>query len=91
MAILLDVLPPKRHARISLVWTVCVVLGIASGSSIGGWLSEYHGWRSIFYISLPMSGFIFLAVGLSLPEKRAEQNPPLDFFGLATFSLGMIG
>jgi MFS transporter, DHA2 family, multidrug resistance protein len=88
---LLDVLPPKRHARISLVWTVCLMLGIVSGSSIGGWLSEYHGWRSIFYVSLPMSGFIFLAVGLSLPEKRAEQNPPLDFFGLATFSLGMIG
>jgi len=37
-----------------------------------------------------MSGFIFLAVGLSLPEKKAEQNPPFDFFGLATFSLGMI-
>ena len=91
MAILLDVLPPKRHARISLVWTVCLMLGIVSGSSIGGWLSEYHGWRSIFYISLPMSGFIFLAVGLSLPEKGAEQNPPFDFFGLATFSLGMIG
>src|SRR5580704_10334633 len=91
MAILLDVLPPKRHARISLVWTVCLMLGIASGASIGGWLSEYHGWRSIFYISLPMSGFIFLAVGLSLPEKKAEQNPPFDFFGWATFSLGMIG
>jgi MFS transporter, DHA2 family, multidrug resistance protein len=91
MAILLDVLPPKRHARISLVWTVCLMLGIASGASIGGWLSEYHGWRSIFYISLPMSGFIFLAVGLSLPEKKAEQNPPFDIFGLATFSLGMIG
>jgi DHA2 family multidrug resistance protein len=67
------------------------MLGIASGASIGGWLSEYHGWRSIFYISLPMSGFIFLAVGLSLPEKKAEQNPPFDFFGLVTFSLGMIG
>jgi MFS transporter, DHA2 family, multidrug resistance protein len=91
MAILLDVLPPKRHARISLVWTVCLMLGIASGASIGGWLSEYHGWRSTFYISLPMSGIIFLAVGLSLPEKKAEQNPPFDFFGWATFSLGMIG
>jgi MFS transporter, DHA2 family, multidrug resistance protein len=91
MAILLDVLSPARHARISLVWTVCVLLGISSGPSIGGWLSEYHGWRSIFYFSLPMTGFIFLAVALSLPEKRAEQNPPFDFFGLATFSLGVIG
>jgi DHA2 family multidrug resistance protein len=91
MAILLDVLPPKRHARIGLVWTVCLMLGIVSGASIGGWLSEYHGWRSIFYLSLPMSGFIFLAMGLSLPEKKAEQIPPFDFFGWATFSLGLIG
>ena len=67
------------------------LLGISSGPSIGGWLSEYHGWHSIFYFSLPMAGFIFLAMALSLPEKRAEQNPPFDFFGLATFSLGMIG
>jgi MFS transporter, DHA2 family, multidrug resistance protein len=91
LAILLDVLSPARHARISLAWSLCLVLGISSGASIGGWLSEYHGWHSIFYFSLPMTGFIFLTVALSLPEKRAEQNPPFDFFGLATFSLGMIG
>src|SRR6516225_1653067 len=91
LAILLDVLPPARHARISLAWSVCLVLGISSGASIGGWFSEYHGWHSIFYFSLPMTGFIFLAMALSLPEKKAEQNTPFDFFGLATFSLGMIG
>jgi DHA2 family multidrug resistance protein len=91
LAILLDVLPPRRHARIGLVWTVCVLLGISSGASIGGWLSEYHGWRSIFYVSLPMTGFIFLAMALSLPEKRAEHNPPFDVFGWASFSLGLTG
>jgi MFS transporter, DHA2 family, multidrug resistance protein len=91
MAILLDVLPPSRHARISLAWSVCLLLGISSGPGIGGWLSEYHGWRSIFYFSLPMTGFIFLTMALSLPEKKAERHPPFDFFGLATFSLGMIG
>lgn len=91
LAILLDMLPPARHARITLVWSVCLVLGISSGASIGGWLSEYHGWHSIFYFSLPIAGFIFLTMALSLPEKRAEQKTPFDFFGLATFSLGMIG
>jgi MFS transporter, DHA2 family, multidrug resistance protein len=91
LAILLDVLPPARHPRISLAWSVSLVLGISSGASIGGWFSEYHGWQSIFYFSLPMTAFIFLAMALSLPEKKAEQNPSFDFFGLATFSLGMIG
>ena len=90
-AFLLDVLPPARHARIGLAVTVCVLLGISSGPSIGGWLSEYHGWHSIFYVSLPMTAFIFLAIALSLPEKRAVQKPAFDFFGLATFSLGIIG
>jgi DHA2 family multidrug resistance protein len=91
LAILLDMLQPARHARISLAWSVCLVLGISSGASIGGWLSEYHGWHSIFYFSLPIAGFIFLTATLSLPEKKAEQSPSFDFFGLATFSLGMIG
>jgi MFS transporter, DHA2 family, multidrug resistance protein len=90
-AFLLDVPPPARHARIGLAVTVCVLLGISSGPSIGGWLSEYHGWHSIFYVSLPMTAFIFLAIALSLQEKRAVQKPAFDFFGLATFSLGIIG
>lgn len=91
LAILLDILPPARHARISLAWTVTLVLGIVSGPSIGGWLSEYHGWRTLFYLSLPMIGFAVLAMALSLPEKRADKNPPFDFFGLMTFSLGIVG
>ncbi len=91
IAILLDILPPPQHARINLVVAVTLIVGILSGPSIGGWLSEYHGWSSMFYLLLPMAGFILLAVSLSLPEKRAEQNPPFDFFGWTTLSLGMIG
>jgi DHA2 family multidrug resistance protein len=91
LAILLDILPPSRHARINLVAAVTLLVGLLSGPSIGGWLGEYHGWRSMFYAGLPMTAFIFLAVALLLPEKRAEQHPPFDFFGLATFSFGTIG
>jgi MFS transporter, DHA2 family, multidrug resistance protein len=91
IAILIDMLPPSRHARINQVAAVTLLLGLLSGPSIGGWLSEYHGWRSLFYVSLPMAGFIFLAMALSLPEKRARQTPPFDFFGLTTFSFGIVG
>ena len=60
----------RVHARITLVWSVCLVLGISSGASIGGWLSEYHGWHSIFYFSLPMTGFIFLTVESFLARRE---------------------
>jgi len=91
MAILLDELPPLRHGRIGMVWSVTSLLGILSGPGIGGWLSEYHGWHSLFYFSLPMAAFIFLTMALCLREKKFAKGPPFDFFGLATFSMGIAG
>jgi MFS transporter, DHA2 family, multidrug resistance protein len=91
MAILLDILPPSQHARINQVAAITVLVGLLSGPSIGGWLSEYHRWQSMFYVGLPVTGFILLAMAISLPEKRAEQTPSFDFFGLTTFTLGVIG
>lgn len=91
IAILLEKTRPERHAHFSLLATVTVLLGILSGPGIGGWLSEYPGWRWMFYLALPVAGLIFLAMSLWLDEKKAEQNPPFDVFGLATLSLGMVG
>ena len=45
----------------------------------------------MFYVVVAIAGFVFLAMSLSLPEKRAEHNPPFDFFGWTALSLGMIG
>jgi MFS transporter, DHA2 family, multidrug resistance protein len=90
-AILLDTSPPTSHAKINLTNTICLLLGISSGPAIGGWFSEYCGWPSIFYLSLPLTAFIFLVVALSLEEKRSDQKSPFDFFALATFSLGLVG
>lgn len=91
MAILLEVLSPARRAWISVAMGASGLLGISSGPGVGGWLSEYHGWPSIFYFSLPMVGFIFLAVALLLPEKKPAQPPSFDFFGFATLMVGMVG
>jgi DHA2 family multidrug resistance protein len=91
LTILLDVFPPARHARINILWSITILLGISTGPAIGGWLSEYHGWHSIFHVSLPAVAFIALAAVLSLPEKKPRQPPAFDFFGFGTFSLGMTG
>jgi DHA2 family multidrug resistance protein len=88
LAILLDMFPQQRHARITLIWSITILFGISTGPGIGGWLSEYHGWHSIFYLSLPAVAFIAPTVILSLPEKKPG-TPPFDFFGFGTFSLGM--
>jgi len=91
IVILLEQTPAPGHDRINLLWTLTLFSGMLSGPPIGGWLSEYFGWQSIFYVSLPLVGFIFLVLALSLTEKKANREVLFDFFGLATFSLGMVG
>lgn len=91
MTIAIEALPPARRAKFGSMFTAIVLLGIVSGPGIGGWLSEHYEWRSIFYISLPLSVFIFLVLTLLLAEKKSEKSPSFDFFGVGTFTLGMIG
>jgi DHA2 family multidrug resistance protein len=90
MAISMETLPLEKRVKFGATWTAIVLLGIVSGPSIGGWISEHFRWRPIFYISLPLSAFIFLVVALLLTEKKAENSPSFDFFGFGSFTLGLI-
>ncbi|KPN91418.1 DHA2 family efflux MFS transporter permease subunit [Pseudomonas nunensis] len=90
MAIAMETLPLPKRAKFGATWTAIVLIGIVSGPSIGGWIGEHFGWRPIFYISLPVSAFVFLAMALLLIEKKAEKRPTFDFFGFGTFTLGLI-
>jgi DHA2 family multidrug resistance protein len=90
MAIALETLPLEKRAKFGATWTAIVLFGIVSGPAIGGWLGEHFDWRPIFYISLPLSAFIFLAMALLLAEKKAEKRPSFDFFGFGSFTLGLI-
>lgn len=91
MAILLEGVPPERQPRLGLLSTVVGLAGMLSGPAIGGIISEYHDWRLIFAFGLPLTGLIFLTMALYLIEQKPRENPPFDFFGLATLALGMIG
>lgn len=90
MAIAMETLPAEKKMKFGATWTAIVLFGIVSGPSIGGWVAEHFDWRPIFYISLPLSAYIFLVVALLLGEKKAEKPPTFDFFGFGTFTLGLI-
>lgn len=90
MAILLEVTPAEGQARIRLAAAVTALAGILSGPSLGGWLSEAHGWTSMFWLGLPPAGLILLTLSLYLPEARAERAPAFDLVGAGTFVMGLV-
>lgn len=91
MAIALETLPAERRPAFGPTWTALVLLGIVSGPSIGGVMCAYVDWRPMFYLSLPLIAYILLVATLLMTEKKTDPRPPFDFFGFASFTVGMIG
>jgi MFS transporter, DHA2 family, multidrug resistance protein len=91
LAILLENTPPDHHPRATLAATLVVMLGILSGPPLGGWLSEYHDWRWMFWLGLPIALWVFMAMASCLQERKAGQAPAFDMIGLGSLAMGITG
>jgi EmrB/QacA subfamily drug resistance transporter len=90
-AILTGSFPPERRGRVLGLQAMMTYLGLIVGPSLGGWLTQHLGWRSVFYMNLPVG---LLALGLSLrfvprdvPTAREE---PFDWAGAGLFLTGQV-
>jgi len=72
-------------------WAAAGALTTALGPPLGGWLVDTIGWRSIFFINLPI-GAAALLLARKLPADRANDATTLDEGGalLATVSLALL-
>jgi EmrB/QacA subfamily drug resistance transporter len=73
-------------------WAAAGALTTALGPPLGGWLVDTVGWRSIFFLNVPI-GVAALLLALKLPpDKSMDRSIPLDYVGaaLATLALGLL-
>ncbi|MDP4125779.1 MAG: MFS transporter [Bacillota bacterium] len=91
-AIITAIFPPRERGKaLGLVGTV-VALGSLTGPALGGVLIGLAGWRSIFYINVPIGIIGYIAALLILPvDQSHKNNERFDFAGALSFTLGMIG
>lgn len=72
---------PRERARAIGVWGGVVGISMAAGPVIGGLLVDSVGWRSIFWVNLPV-GLVALALTLRyVPESRAARPRRADPVG----------
>ena len=80
-------------AKVRLRWQILLSssFGIASavGPSLGGFLTEYYGWRSVFYVNLPVGliSLFFIWQYLPLIRYKREQTIRLDWQGAVLIAL----
>jgi DHA2 family multidrug resistance protein len=81
-AILFETFPPHQQGIAQAVFGICVVVGPAFGPTLGGWLTDDLGWRSIFFVNLPVGIFATLMAMLFVPDKPRRARGSVDYLGI---------
>ncbi|HEU5030039.1 MAG TPA: MFS transporter [Spirillospora sp.] len=74
---------PRERARAIGVWGAVVGLSMAMGPLVGGVLVDSVGWRSIFWLNVPIGLAALALTALYVPESRAERPRRADPAGQA--------
>ncbi|QSF47136.1 DHA2 family efflux MFS transporter permease subunit [Paenibacillus tianjinensis] len=76
-------LAPKSKVGIVMgIMGIPVLFAPAIGPVLSGWLVQYHSWRWIFLINIPI-GIICVLIGLrKLPNSQRGQVPGMDKLGM---------
>ncbi|MEU5819915.1 MFS transporter [Streptomyces sp. NPDC047803] len=64
---------PRERARAIGVWGGVVGISMAAGPVVGGALVDSVGWRSIFWVNLPVGLAALLLTWRFVPESRAHR------------------
>ncbi|MFA7153062.1 MAG: MFS transporter, partial [Methanoregulaceae archaeon] len=96
LAMLTSVYPPGIRGKALGISIGAVYLGLSLGPFIGGYLAGVLGWRSIFYVNIPLGIAVILVTVLKLPgEWKEQRRETFDLFGSVLYGtalvLGMYG
>lgn len=74
LAMLTSVYPPGIRGKALGISIGAVYLGLSLGPFIGGYLAGILGWRSIFYVNIPLGIAVILVTVLKLSGEWKEQK-----------------
>ena len=89
--IILRAFEPTEQGRALGIFGLGVVLAPALGPTIGGFLVEQFGWRSIFFVVAPFClTALFLAYKYFPLQGQAPDKKPLDWRGLVLIAIATL-
>ncbi len=91
MAILTSVFPVKERGKAIGLNVAAVYISLSIGPFVGGILTEYLTWRSVFLVPVP-AGIIacYFAIQKLVGEWADAQNEKFDFLGSVLYGMSML-
>ena len=92
-ALLFSLFPPEKKGIAMGIFGLGVAFAPAIGPTLGGYLSEYLGWRSVFFVNVPIGIFLVTLAPFFIPETAKKEKYPLNFVSvifLSIFTLALL-
>ena len=92
MAIVAELFAPHERGRALGIWGTGIMVAPALGPTLGGYLTDQFGWRSIFSVNLPIGVFTLLAGMIIMGPLRAHgAKRSFDLMGYAFLAMALVG
>jgi MFS family permease len=91
VAILTSVFPPQDRGRVLGINVAAVYIGLSLGPFAGGLLTQYLGWRAIFWANVPLGLMVIALIFWKLKGEWAEaRGEKFDVVGSIMYSLTLL-
>lgn len=90
-AIIMAAFPGATRGRALGIIGMTVALGSLAGPGLGGLLIQAFGWRSVFYVNLPIGLAGLWLTRRFLPPLERLHDETLDMLGAGLFAVAMTG
>jgi MFS family permease len=86
LAIISSVFPPHERGKAIGINITAGYAGLVLGPVLGGFLTQYLGWRSIFYFVVPLGLLLIILVVWKMKGEWAEcEDEQVDYWGSLLF------
>jgi EmrB/QacA subfamily drug resistance transporter len=91
LGLVLTAVPADKRGRAIGAWGAAGGLAAAFGPSLGGVLVDLLGWRSVFWLNLPLGVLLVVLTLRAVPADGARTAPAQwpDLFGVVSLALGL--
>jgi EmrB/QacA subfamily drug resistance transporter len=80
---------PRERAQAVGVWGAVSGMALALGPLMGGALTQSVGWRSIFWVNVPIGITAIILAAMYVPESKAARARAFDPVGQSLVFLGL--
>ncbi|RLQ96125.1 MDR family MFS transporter [Falsibacillus albus] len=84
MTMIYQLIEKEKQAFAMSLWSLSAMLAPAFGPTLGGWMTEYFGWESLFLINLPIGIIAIFVASICIPYYRMNKITVFDASGFIT-------